>query len=156
MDKVEFTIKNKPITFKISVAFTVTSVAIALMMILIIVAFKIYLKVNLIWFIEVFPTAALTASVLGLFAYYKEEFSLKDGEFRYIKLFKKAVVIKAETVACVYMRPFGQKTKIEFIHKNGRSIATVFDDGTMLQDGIFLNALGKLEIPTERNGYGDE
>ncbi|MDE6104975.1 MAG: hypothetical protein K2G38_04775, partial [Clostridia bacterium] len=99
----EFIIKNKPITFKLAITFTVTSVALALMMILLIVACRIYEKEKFIWFIEVIPATSLAGSVLGLYTFYKEEFSLKDGQFRYVKVFKKDIVIKAGTIDCVYM-----------------------------------------------------
>lgn len=156
MEDLEFTIKNKPVTFKFAVLFTVASVGLGLMMILIIIACRIYDKVQFIWFIEVIPAVALGLSVFWLFTYYKEEFSLKEGEFRYVKVFKKDIVIYVETVSCVYMRPFGQKTKVEFMNKQGEISATIFDDGTIFQNGIFLDALEKLDIEIKRNGYGDE
>jgi len=155
-EKIEFTIKNKPITFKFSVAFTVISVALALMMILIIIAFRIYQKVNFIWFIEVIPAFSLGASVFGLYTYYKEEFSFKDGVFKYKKVFKKDVVIKADTLSCVYMRQLGYKTEIEFMNKKGECAAIIFDDGTLLQDGLFIAALDELKIEVKGNKNGDE
>ena len=152
----EFTIKNKPITFQLAIAFTVASVALALMMILLIVACRIYLRVEFIWFIEVVPAVSLAGSILWLYTFYKEEFSLKDGQFRYVKVFKKDIVIKVETIYCVYLSPLGYKTKIEFMNKKGEISATILDDGTIMQGGIFLNALEKLQIEVNRNGYGDE
>lgn len=156
MEDLEFTIKNKPVTFKFAVLFTVASVGLGLMMILIIIACRIYDKVQFIWFIEVIPAVALGLSVFWLFVYYKEEFSLKEDEFRYVKVFKKDIIIYVETISCVYLRPFGQKTKVEFMNWQGEISATIFDDGTIFQDGIFLDALEKLNIEVKRNGYGDE
>ncbi|MDE7082615.1 MAG: hypothetical protein K2O89_02805 [Clostridia bacterium] len=156
MEQIEFTIKNKPITFKIAIAFTVTSIALALMMILVIIAFGIHLKVKFIWFIEVIPAVSMVFSVFGLYTFYKEEFSLKDGVFKYVKVFKKDIIFKAITISCVYMHPIGYKTKIEFVNKKGENAATVFDDGTILQDGILLDALEKLGIEVKRSGYGNE
>lgn len=152
----EFTIKNKPITFKIAITFSVTSVALALMMVLLIMACRIYEKDKFIWFIEVIPSAALAGSILGIYTFYKEEFSFKNGQFRYVRVFKKDVVIKAETLYCVYMRYFGHKTKIEFMNKKYEITETILDDGMVLRDGIFLNTLEKLQIDVKRNGYGDE
>ena len=152
----EFIIKNKPVTFKLAIAFTVASVALALMMVLLIVACRIYEKNEFIWFIEVIPAVALAGSIIGLYTFYKEEFSLKDGQFRYVKVFKKDITIKVETIDCVYMRTFGRNTKIEFMNKKGEMAATIFDDGTILQDGKFLNALEKLQIKVIRNDDGDE
>ena len=156
MEDLEFTIKNKPVTFKFAILFTVASVGLGLMMILIIIACRIYVKAPYIWFIEVIPAVALGLSVFWLFVYYKEEFSLKEDEFRYVKVFKKDIIIYVETISCVYLRPFGQKTKVEFMNKQGEIEATIFDDGTIFQDGIFLDALEKLNIEVKRNGYGDE
>ena len=152
----EFTIKNKPITFKLAITFTVTSVALALMMVLLIIACRIYEKNEFIWFIEVIPAASLVGSVLGLYTFYKEEFSLKDGQFRYVKVFKKDIVIKVKTLYCVYLSPLGYKTKIEFMNTRCEIFETIYDDGTILQDGIFLDALKNLRIDVKRNGYGDE
>lgn len=150
-EDVEFTIKNKAITFKFSVAFTIISVAFALMMILVIVAFHIYEKSEFIWFIEVIPAISLGGSVFGLYVYYKEEFSLNGGEFRYVRVLKKNIILRAERVSCVYMRTLGDKTKIEFENKKGEISATIIDDGTVLQDGILIEALAKLNIPVRRN-----
>jgi len=155
-EKIEFTIKNKPITFKFSVAFTVISVALALMMILLIVACRIYEKVNFIWFIEVIPAFSLGGSIFGLYTYYKEEFSFKDGEFRYVKVFKKDVIIKSDTLSCVYLRPLGYKTEIEFMNKRGERAAIIFDDGTLLQDGLLIAALNDLKIEVRGNVNGDK
>lgn len=156
MEDLEFTIKNKPISFKFAILLTVASVGLGLMMILIIIACRIYVKAPYIWFIEVIPAVALGLSVFWLFTYYKEEFSLKEDEFRYVKVFKKDIIIYVETISCVYLRPFGQKTKVEFMNKQGEIEATIFDNGTIFQDGIFLDALEKLNIEVKRNGYGDE
>ena len=152
----EFTIKNKPITFKLAIAFTVTSVALALMMALLIIACRIYEKNAFIWFIEVIPAASLVGSILGLYTFYKEEFSLKDGEFRYVKVFKKDVIIKLKTLYCVYLSPLGYKTKIEFMNYKCEIFETIYDDGMIMQDGTFLDTLEKLRISVKRNGYGDE
>ncbi|MDE6667018.1 MAG: hypothetical protein K2K38_01560 [Clostridia bacterium] len=152
----EFTVKNKPITFKVSIAFMVASVALALMMILLVVACRIYEKDKFIWFIEVVPACSLAGSILGLYIFYKEEFSFKEGVFKYIRVFKKDVAINAATIDYVYMHPIGQRTKIEFMNKKGEITDMILDDGTILQDGIFLNALEKLQIKVIRNGYGDE
>lgn len=151
--KTEFIIKNKPIIFKIAVAFTVTSVALAFTVALVIIACRIDGKIAGIWALEVVPAVSLALSALGLFAYYKEEFSLKDGEFRYIKLFKKPIGIKVDTLNCVYLRQFGRVTKIEFMNKKGEIAGVITDDGTVLQDGIFLTALERLNISVERRGY---
>ncbi|MDE7168284.1 MAG: hypothetical protein K2O28_05490 [Clostridia bacterium] len=152
----EFTIKNKPITFKLAITFTVTSVALALTMVLLIIACRIYEKNEFIWFIEIIPAAALVGSILGLYTFYKEEFSLKDGQFRYVKVFKKDIVIKVKTLYCVYLSPLGYKTKIEFMNYKCEIFETIYDDGTIMQDGIFLDALRNLRIDVKRNGYGDE
>ena len=152
----EFTIKNKPITFKLAITFTVTSVALALTMVLLIIACRIYEKHEFIWFIEVIPAAALVGSILGLYTFYKEEFSLKEGQFRYVRVFKKDIVIKVKTLYCVYLSPLGYKTKIEFMNYKCEIFETIYDDGTILQDGIFLDALRNLRIDVKRNGYGDE
>ena len=152
----EFTIKNKPITFKLAITFIVTSVALALMIVLLIVACRIYEKNEFIWFVEVIPAVALCGAIIGLYTYYKEEFSLKDGQFRYVKVFKKELIIKVETIACVYMRTSGFDTLIEFMNKKGEIAATILDDGTILQGGKFLNALEKLQIRVVRNDDGNK
>ena len=71
MKDLEFTIKNKQILFKFAILFTVASVALCLMVMLIIIACRIYVKAPFIWFIEVIPAVALAGSVLWLYAYYK-------------------------------------------------------------------------------------
>lgn len=126
------------------------------MMVLLIVACRIYEKDKFIWFIEVIPAASLVGSIFWLYIFYKEEFSFKDGQFRCVRVFKKDIVIKAETIYCVYMRPLGYRTKIEFMNKRCEIFEIIYDDGTILQDGIFLDALEKLRIDVKRNGYGDE
>ena len=156
MEDVEFTIKNKPITSKFSIALIIISVALALMMVLLITACRIYESDKFIWFIEVIPACSLVGSILGLYTFYKEEFSLKDGQFRYVRVFKKDIVINVDSLYCVYLSPLGYKTKIEFMNYRCEITETIYDDGTILQDGIFVDALKKLRIDIKRNGYGDE
>ena len=54
------------------------------------------------------------------------------------------------------MSPLGYKTKIEFMNYKCEIFETIYDDGTILQDGIFLDALRNLRIDVKRTGYGDE
>ena len=156
MEDLEFTIKNKQILFKFAILFTVASVALCLMVMLIIIACRIYVKAPFIWFIEVIPAVALAGSVLWLYAYYKEGFFLKNGEFRYVKLLNKDVVIKVDTISCVYMRRLGYSYKIEFMNKEGKIIETIIDGDVMTRDGKFLEMLEKLNIEVKKSDYGDE
>ena len=86
--------------------------------------------------------------ILGLYVYKKESFSLKDGEFKYVKPFKKAQSVRVEEIEKVIIER-NAFIKVYFIDKSGRIKMDFLDDGTSFRDTSFVNALIKLKIPTD-------
>ncbi len=78
--------------------------------------------------------------VFGLYVVKKEKFTLKDEEFKYVKIFKKAQSIKVQEIERVDIvhSYFG---KVEFVSKEGEKKLTFIDDGTAANNPLFLDAL---------------
>lgn len=148
-DSVEFKIKNRYIVFKYLVAFLIISVALAVMLLLIITVFSVYEKHSFIWAVLAFPAFIVAVCVFGLYVYKKEEFSLNDGVFTYVKIFKKRQSVKVENIDYVIIRKAGVLYKVKFVNKKAETALSFLDDGTAFDDDVFINALNALHIPVK-------
>ena len=98
------------------------------------------------YLIAIFP---LPLVGFGLYAYKKEEFSLKDGVFTYVKVFRKAQSARVEQIDYVKITRPGL-IKVEFVGKDGKTLISFFDDGTSFgANNVFLNSLFALNIPVK-------
>lgn len=82
---------------------------------------------------------------LGLYIVKKEKFTLKNGEFKYDKPFKKAQSVKINEIERVDIY-HGLLGKVEFYTKNGEKKLYFMDDGTAANNPLFLEAVLILQI----------
>ena len=146
-DAEEFTIKKKPVILHLFWATLITSIALAVTFVLIVVLFGVYKRVEAIWAILIIPSVSLALSIFGIYVYHKEAFAFKDGTFTYIKVFKKPQTVKVEEIDYVVIRRLGNYNKVQFVNKKAETPLCFIDDGTALDDGVFLHVLTKLNIP---------
>ena len=148
-DSVEFKIKNRYIVFKYLVAFLIISVALAVMLVVFITVLSVYEQHSLSRAGLAVPAFIVAVCDFGLYVDKKEEFSLNDGVFTYVKIFKKRQSVKVENIDYVIIRKAGVLYKVKFVNKKAETALSFLDDGTAFDDDIFINALNALHIPVK-------
>lgn len=86
----------------------------------------------------------------GLYAYEKEEFSLRDGVYKYVKVLKKAQSASVEQISYVKITKRAL-IKVEFFDKDEKVLISFWDDGTSFShNNVFLNSLFVYNIPVKQ------
>lgn len=135
----EFEIRNPKILkqlLKILLAVNVVLTAFVVGLII----FKVFSPMWII--VDVLPYIAVA---FGFYVDKKEKFVLKDGEFKYVKIFRKSQSIKIEEIERVDI-VHSLIGKVIFYDKQGNKKLYFLDDGTAADNPIFLNALMQLNI----------
>ncbi len=138
-----FIIRNKPWMKWFFITLLILSVSAAIIIGSLILAHVMPIETAAFLIITVF---AAIASILGLYAYLKEAFILKDGMFTYRKVFRKSQSVKIENISSVVFKGNGTY-KITFLDKDGKVAISFLDDGNAFKDNLFIATLTHHNIP---------
>lgn len=95
------------------------------------------------------------SGIIGIYAYYKEKFMLKDGIYYYNKAFKKNQSAKIHLIDHVEIRlPVSSGfLDIVFLDKKNNKLINFHDDGIVFGENTFINSLKSNKIPYYFVGY---
>lgn len=146
-EKVNFEIKNSKNQFKIILFFFI----LGWLGTLAILVLNLLHVMNL-WFIIAFPAFFAIIGTIGVIAYFREKFILKDGEYTYVSLVKKQKCHFSDIEKIVFEKKDGALfLKIIFYGRNNKKLMSFIDDGTSFSDGKFIASLNHYGIKYEQN-----
>ena len=104
----------------------------------------------------IIPILGTALTWFALYVYNKEEFSLQNGEYKYVKVFKKTQSARVEDISYVKITRRGL-IKVEFFDKSEKVVISFYDDGTSFgYNNVFLNSLFAFNIPVKQVLYGEK
>ena len=110
------------------------------------------LHVMNLWFIIAFPAFFAIIGTIGVIAYFREKFILKDGEYTYVSLVKKQKCHFSDIEKIVFeKKDVALFLKIIFYGRNNKKLMSFIDDGTSFSDGKFIASLNHYGIKYEQN-----
>lgn len=146
-ESVNFEIKNSKNQFKIILFFFI----LGWLGTLAILVLNLLHVMNL-WFIIAFPAFFAIIGTIGVIAYFREKFILKDGEYTYVSLVKKQKCHFSDIEKIVFEKKDGALfLKIIFYGRNNKKLMSFIDDGTSFSDGKFIASLNHYGIKYEQN-----
>lgn len=146
-ESVNFEIKNSKNQFKIILFFFILGWLGTLTILLLNL-----LHVMNLWFIIAFPAFFAIIGTIGVIAYFREKFILKDGEYTYVSLVKKQKCHFSDIEKIVFEKKDGALfLKIIFYGRNNKKLMSFIDDGTSFSDGKFIASLNHYGIKYEQN-----
>lgn len=146
-ESVNFEIKNSKNQFKIILFFFILGWLGTLTILLLNL-----LHVMNLWFIIAFPAFFAIIGTIGIIAYFREKFILKDGEYTYVSLVKKQKCHFSDIEKIVFEKKDGALfLKIIFYGRNNKKLMSFIDDGTSFSDGKFIASLNHYGIKYEQN-----
>ncbi len=146
-ESVDFEIKNSKNQFKIILFFFI----LGWLGTLTILVLNLLHVMNL-WFIIAFPAFFAIIGTIGIIAYFREKFILKDGEYTYVSLVKKQKCHFSDIEKIVFEKKDGALfLKIIFYGRNNKKLMSFIDDGTSFSDGKFIASLNHYGIKYEQN-----
>lgn len=146
-ESVNFEIKNSKNQFKIILFFFILGWLGTLTILLLNL-----LHVMNLWFIIAFPAFFAIIGTIGIIAYFREKFILKDGEYTYVSLVKKQKCHFSDIEKIVFEKKDGSLfLKIIFYGRNNKKLMSFIDDGTSFSDGKFIASLNHYGIKYEQN-----
>lgn len=146
-ESVNFEIKNSKNQFKIILFFFILGWLGTLTILLLNL-----LHVMNLWFIIAFPAFFAIIGTIGIIAYFREKFILKDGEYTYVSLVKKQKCHFSDIEKIVFEKKSGALfLKIIFYGRNKKILMSFMDDGTSFSDGKFMASLNYYGIKYEQN-----
>lgn len=146
-ESVDFEIKNSKNQFKIILFFFI----LGWLGTLTILVLNLLHVMNL-WFIIAFPAFFAIIGTIGIIAYFREKFILKDGEYTYVSLVKKQKCHFSDIEKIVFEKKSGALFfKIIFYGRNNKKLMSFIDDGTSFSDGKFIASLNHYGIKYEQN-----
>lgn len=146
-ESVNFEIKNSKNQFKIILFFFI----LGWLGTLTILVLNLLHVMNL-WFIIAFPAFFAIIGTIGVIAYFREKFILKDGEYTYVSLVKKQKCHFSDIEKIVFEKKDGALfLKIIFYGRNNKKLMSFIDDGTSFSDGKFIASLNHYGIKYEQN-----
>lgn len=146
-ESVNFEIKNSKNQFKIILFFFILGWLGTLTILLLNL-----LHVMNLWFIIAFPAFFAIIGTIGIIAYFREKFILKDGEYTYVSLVKKQKCHFSDIEKIVFEKKSGALfLKIIFYGRNKKILMSFIDDGTSFSDGKFMASLNYYGIKYEQN-----
>lgn len=146
-ESVNFEIKNSKNQFKIILFFFILGWLGTLTILLLNL-----LHVMNLWFIIAFPAFFAIIGTIGIIAYFREKFILKDGEYTYVSLVKKQKCHFSDIEKIVFEKKSGALfLKIIFYGRNNKKLMSFIDDGTSFSNGKFIASLSHYGIKYEQN-----
>lgn len=146
-ESVNFEIKNSKGQFKIILFFFI----LGWLGTLTILVLNLLHVMNL-WFIIAFPAFFAIIGTIGIIAYFREKFILKDGEYIYISLIKKQKCHFSDIEKIVFEKKSGALfLKIIFYGRKNKKLMSFIDDGASFSDGKFIASLNHYGIKYEQN-----
>lgn len=146
-ESVNFEIKNSKNQFKIILFFFI----LGWLGTLTILVLNLLHVMNL-WFIIAFPAFFAIIGTIGVIAYFREKFILKDGEYTYVSLVKKQKCHFSDIEKIVFEKKDGALfLKIIFYGRNNKKLMSFIDDGTSFSYGKFIASLNHYGIKYEQN-----
>lgn len=146
-ESVDFEIKNSKNQFKIILFFFI----LGWLGTLTILVLNLLHVMNL-WFIIAFPAFFAIIGTIGIIAYFREKFILKDGEYTYVSLVKKQKCHFSDIEKIVFEKKSGALfLKIIFYGRNNKKLMSFIDDGTSFSNGKFMASLNYYGIKYEQN-----
>lgn len=146
-ESVNFEIKNSKNQFKIILFFFTLGWLGTLTILLLNL-----LHVMNLWFIIAFPAFFAIIGTIGIIAYFREKFILKDGEYTYVSLVKKQKCHFSDIEKIVFEKKSGALfLKIIFYGRNNKKLMSFIDDGTSFSNGKFIASLNHYGIKYEQN-----
>lgn len=146
-ENVNFEIKNSKNQFKIILFFFI----LGWLGTLTILVLNLLHVMNL-WFIIAFPAFFAIIGTIGVIAYFREKFILKDGEYTYVSLVKKQKCHFSDIEKIVFEKKDGALfLKIIFYGRNNKKLMSFIDDGTSFSNGKFIASLNHYGIKYEQN-----
>lgn len=146
-ENVNFEIKNSKNQFKIILFFFI----LGWLGTLAILVLNLLHVMNL-WFIIAFPAFFAIIGTIGVIAYFREKFILKDGEYTYVSLVKKQKCHFSDIEKIVFEKKSGALfLKIIFYGRNNKKLMSFIDDGTSFSNGKFIASLNHYGIKYEQN-----
>lgn len=146
-ENVNFEIKNSKNQFKIILFFFI----LGWLSTLTILVLNLLHVMNL-WFIIAFPAFFAIIGTIGVIAYFREKFILKDGEYTYVSLVKKQKCHFSDIEKIVFKKKSGALfLKIIFYGRNNKKLMSFIDDGTSFSNGKFIASLNHYGIKYEQN-----
>lgn len=146
-ESVDFEIKNSKNQFKIILFFFI----LGWLGTLTILVLNLLHVMNL-WFIIAFPAFFAIIGTIGIIAYFREKFILKDGEYTYVSLVKKQKCHFSDIEKIVFEKKSGALfLKIIFYGRNNKKLMSFIDDGTSFSNGKFIASLNHYGIKYEQN-----
>lgn len=146
-ESVDFEIKNSKNQFKIILFFFILGWLGTLTILLLNL-----LHVMNLWFIIAFPAFFAIIGTIGIIAYFREKFILKDGEYTYVSLVKKQKCHFSDIEKIVFEKKSGVLfLKIIFYGRNNKKLMSFIDDGTSFSNGKFIASLNHYGIKYEQN-----
>ena len=146
-ESVNFEIKNSKNQFKIILFFFILGWLGTLTILLLNL-----LHVMNLWFIIAFPAFFAIIGTIGIIAYFREKFILKDGEYIYISLIKKQKCHFSDIEKIVFEKKSGALfLKIIFYGRKNKKLMSFIDDGASFSDGKFIASLNHYGIKYEQN-----
>lgn len=146
-ESVNFEIKNSKNQFKVILFFFI----LGWLGTLTILVLNLLHVMNL-WFIIAFPAFFAIIGTIGVIAYFREKFILKDGEYTYVSLVKKQKCHFSDIEKIVFEKKDGALfLKIIFYGRNNKKLMSFIDDGTSFSDGKFIASLNHYGIKYEQN-----
>lgn len=146
-ESVNFEIKNSKNQFKIILFFFI----LGWLGTLTILVLNLLHVMNL-WFIIAFPAFFAIIGTIGIIAYFREKFILKDGEYTYVSLVKKQKCHFSDIEKIVFEKKSGALfLKIIFYGRNNKKLMSFIGDGTSFSNGKFIASLNHYGIKYEQN-----
>lgn len=146
-ESVNFEIKNSKNQFKIILFFFILGWLGTLTILLLNL-----LHVMNLWFIIAFPAFFAIIGTIGIIAYFREKFILKDGEYIYISLIKKQKCHFSDIEKIVFEKKSGALfLKIIFYGRKNKKLMSFIDDRASFSDGKFIASLNHYGIKYEQN-----
>ena len=146
-ESVDFEIKNSKNQFKIILFFFI----LGWLGTLTILVLNLLHVMNL-WFIIAFSAFFAIIGTIGIIAYFREKFILKDGEYTYVSLVKKQKCHFSDIEKIVFEKKSGALfLKIIFYGRNNKKLMSFIDDGTSFSNGKFIASLNHYGIKYEQN-----
>ncbi|MBS6441277.1 MAG: hypothetical protein KH380_02645 [Coprobacillus sp.] len=146
-ENVNFEIKNSKNQFKIILFFFI----LGWLGTLTILVLNLLHVMNL-WFIIAFPAFFAIIGTIGVIAYFREKFILKDGEYTYVSLVKKQKCHFSDIEKIIFEKKDGALfLKIIFYGRNNKKLMSFIDDGTSFSNGKFIASLNHYGIKYEQN-----
>ena len=86
-------------------------------------------------------------SGLGLFVWYREEFSFQNGVFTYAAAFRRKRTANIKDVARVEVDTFAAFPRVTFVGKDGKILMRFYDDGTCFKKNQLVGVLMHYDVP---------